>query len=122
MSSPKEGYSILPANQEAMQAGRGVCVAMSRIRKKRAEAQEWSRQHNNAGQMQKGSYRKTLGCLTLPSDEELHLPHVDIHACPHLQQAISTRYTVPFTTGTWHGACLRVYVSINTKPGFLGNQ
>lgn len=62
------------------------------------------------------------GCLTLLSDGELHLPHVSTHTCPHLRQAIAARYAVPFTPGTWHGACLHVYISINIKPGFLGNQ
>lgn len=65
---------------------------------------------------------KTLGCLTLLSSGELHLPHMETHVCPHLQQAISARSSVPFTTRTWHKTRLRGYVSIDTKPGFLGNQ
>ena len=108
-SSPKEAHSILPANEEAMQAGRGVCIATSHVRKKAAEAQECSRQYNNAGQMRKGSYPKTLGCLTLFSDGELHLPHVDTHApaTSHLHTLHCAFHHRDLARGL--SACVRIY-------------
>lgn len=75
----------------------------------------------HAGSMANGGIQRGL-CLAVLSSRDLHPHHVGTHATCPMMSSLCTVHSVPFTTGTWQRACLHVYISINTKPGFPGNQ
>lgn len=71
--------------------------------------------------MRKGLYPKTLGlhCALWQGAASPSGGHTCDPTCEEQPRAARS---VPFPTRTWHGACLHVYISINTKPGFPSNQ
>lgn len=52
---------------------------------------------------------------------ELHLPHMGLHVCSHLQQTIPACSSVPFTTRSWHSS-LCTYLLIQNQASWPINN
>lgn len=104
---------------QALHAGSISSSATPHCRKRTG----WKPQIGQDGRwIQKGLCPNAPGCLTVLSSRDLHPHHAGTHATQPMMSSLCAVHSVPFTTGTWQRACLHVYISINTKPGFPGNQ